>query len=58
VRLEVEEREDSAGRFFEGSLMRDLQAVWRDFAALGSLIAVDILSRSADAMASMLEFVS
>ncbi len=31
-----------------------LQAVWRDFAALESEMAVHIVSRSADAMACML----
>ena len=57
MRLEAEERLESAVRFLEGSFMRLLQVVWRDFAALGSLIAADMVSRSAEAIASMLGFV-
>jgi hypothetical protein len=54
VRLEEEESVASAARFLEGSLIRPLQAVWRDFAALGSFRAVDIASRSAEAISAML----
>lgn len=57
MRFEEEEREESAERFLEGSLTAPLQAVWRDFAALASPIAVDIVSMSAEAMASMLRSV-
>lgn len=54
MRLEEEESVASAARFLEGSLIRPLQAVWRDFAALGSFRAVDIASRSAEAISAML----
>lgn len=54
MRLDVEEREVSAERFLEGSLTRPLQAVCRDFAALGSERAVVMMERSADAISAML----
>jgi hypothetical protein len=53
-----EDRELSAARFLEGSLTRPLQAVWRDFAALGSIRAVEMVSRLADAISAMLDHVS
>ena len=54
MRLEAEAREDSAGRFFSGSFTIALQAVWRDFAAFGSLIALLIVSKSALAIEAIL----
>jgi hypothetical protein len=53
--LDVEEREDSAERFLEGSLIRPLQVVCKDFAALRSESAVVIMERSADAISAMLQ---
>jgi len=51
-------RGESEGRLREGFLSLVLQAVWRDLAALGSLIAVEMVSRSAAAMADMLVILS
>jgi hypothetical protein len=54
VRFAADERLDSAPRFLSGSLISALHAVWSCFAALGSLIAVLILERSALAIDAML----
>lgn len=51
-------RDESEGRLREGFLSWVLQAVWRDLAALGSLMAVEIVFRSAVAMADMLVILS
>jgi hypothetical protein len=52
--LEEEVRLESAGRFLSGSFTAALHAVWRDFAALGSPIAVLMVAWSALAIADML----
>jgi hypothetical protein len=52
--LDVEEREVSAARFLEGSLICALQAVCRDLAALGSESAAVRVSSSAEAMSAIL----